>query len=167
MEGRACNRRHVQCSGYSTEYRWINHTAEPRGPQYAEPPVVYDYTHAPCNLETTITFTAPPPTYDSRITQPLFRNFLYSGLRLFYKTQSNTWIQPFLVDMSQESQSIPIMGAAIQSLTSNGGESMPITTMECLDIALKTFRIEIVSRGALLSPASSGSAVYTVPSNDG
>ncbi|RSL73792.1 hypothetical protein CEP54_000066 [Fusarium duplospermum] len=56
--------------------------------------------------------------------------------------------------MSQESQSIPIMGAALQSLISNGGESIPITTMECLDIALKTFRIEVVSRGALLSPGT-------------
>ncbi|KAH7246919.1 hypothetical protein B0J15DRAFT_514879 [Fusarium solani] len=137
----ACNRRHVQCSGYSTEYCWINHAAVPNGPRYAGSTAV-------------ITFTAPPPTYDSRITQPLFRNFLHSGLRLFYKTQPNTWIQPFLVDMSLESQSIPTMGAALQSLISNGDESIPITTMECLDIALKTFRIEIVSRGALLSPGT-------------
>ncbi|RSM08662.1 hypothetical protein CEP52_004548 [Fusarium oligoseptatum] len=136
---------------------WVK---EGRGPQYAEPPVVYDYSHAPCNLETTITFTAPPPTYDSRITQPLLRNFLRSGLRLFYKTQSNTWIQTFLIDMSQESQSIPIMGAALQSLISNGGESMPITTMECLDIALETFRIEIVSRGSLLSPGTICAGVF-------
>ncbi|EEU42066.1 uncharacterized protein NECHADRAFT_96899 [Fusarium vanettenii 77-13-4] len=137
----ACNRQHVQCSGYSTEYRWINHAVVPNGPQYAGRTAV-------------VTLTAPPPTYDSRITQPLFRNFLQSGLRLFYKTQSNTWIQPFLVDMSLESQSIPIMGAALQSLISNGDDSIPITAMECLDIALKTFRLEIVSGGALLSPGT-------------
>lgn len=173
----ACSRRHVQCSGYSTEYRWINHVAVSNGSRYAGSAEVYD---APCNLLPGVTLTAPPPTYDSRITQPLFRNcrqqdnpplhfiepklifraVLHSGLRLFYKTQSNTWIQPFLVDMSLESQSIPIMGAALQSLISNGDENIPITTMECLDIALKTFRLEIVSRGALLSPGTICAGVF-------
>ncbi|KAI8655103.1 Zn(2)-C6 fungal-type domain-containing protein [Fusarium keratoplasticum] len=115
----ACNRRDVQCSGYSTGYRWINHAAVSNGPRYAGSTAVYDYSHTPCNLQPSMAFTAPPPTYDSRITQPLFRNFLHSELRLFYKTQPNIWIQPFLVDMSLESQSIPIMGAPLQSLISN------------------------------------------------
>ncbi|KAI8713384.1 Zn(2)-C6 fungal-type domain-containing protein [Fusarium sp. LHS14.1] len=153
----ACNRRHVQCSGYSTEYRWINHAAVPNGSQYDGSAAD---SQAPCNLQPSVTLTAPPPTYDSRITQPLFRNFLHSGLRLFYKTQSNTWVQPFLVHMSQESQSIPIMGAALQSLISNGDENIPITTMECLDIALKTKRLEIVSRGALLCPGTICAGVF-------
>ena len=135
----ACNRRDVQCSGYSTGYRWINHAAVSNGPRYAGSTAVYDYSHTPCNLQPSMAFTAPPPTYDSRITQPLFRNcrqqddpplrfidptliclpVLHSELRLFYKTQPNIWIQPFLVDMSLESQSIPIMGAPLQSLISN------------------------------------------------
>lgn len=52
------------------------------------------------------------------------------------------------------------MGAALQSLISNGDDSIPITTMECLDIALKTFRLEIVSGGALLSPGTMCAGVF-------
>ncbi|KAM5359175.1 hypothetical protein ACJZ2D_014673 [Fusarium nematophilum] len=77
----ACNRRLVQFSGYSTEYRWMNHAAEPNrhpgqgAPHHPGSAVVYDSSHPPSVLQPSMTLPAPPPMYDSRTTQTLFTNY--------------------------------------------------------------------------------------------
>lgn len=64
------------------------------------------------------------------------------GLRLFCKGYSQSWIQPHFVDMSTKSPSVPILSAAIQ-LYINQGSS--VTALECIGLALRTFRYEVLS----------------------
>ncbi|KAH7215432.1 hypothetical protein DER44DRAFT_654183 [Fusarium oxysporum] len=143
----ACLRRHVECSGYPAIHRWINHAAEASiQPVHAaldnSGPVS---SQLPPAAQSSMMIPASPPMYESRTTQLLFRKFLNSGLMLLYKTQQHSWIQPFFINMSAESQSFAIMSAALQTYIDQGEACPSIPTLECVDIALKTFRLEVAS----------------------
>ncbi|EXK83453.1 hypothetical protein FOQG_12314 [Fusarium oxysporum f. sp. raphani 54005] len=76
------------------------------------------------------------------MTLPLFHQYVNYGLRMFCKGYSQSWIRPFFLDMSTTSPSVPILSAAIQFYI-HQGSSVPV--LECIDLALKTFRYEVVS----------------------
>ncbi|KAF4969425.1 hypothetical protein FSARC_3356 [Fusarium sarcochroum] len=76
--------------------------------------------------------------------------------------------------MSAESQSFPILAAALQTYIDQGDTGPSVPTLECLDIALKTFRLEITLYHEGLPPGTICSgillcAIYLVlvPSPEG
>ncbi|KAI1050956.1 hypothetical protein LB505_013951 [Fusarium chuoi] len=127
-----CKSRGDTCSGYSNSLQWVNYAAESTVSSDAAAHVV----------TSSLALPAPPPMFEMHMTQPLFQQYVNYGLRLFCKGYSQSWIQPHFVDMSTKSPSVPILSAAIQ-LYINQGSS--VTALECIGLALRTFRYEVLS----------------------
>ncbi|QKD48665.2 uncharacterized protein FOBCDRAFT_128794 [Fusarium oxysporum Fo47] len=112
--------------------RWVNYAAVS----------TVSSNPAPQEVTSSLALPAPPPKYETKMTLPLFHQYVNYGLRMFCKGYSQSWIRPFFLDMSTTSPSVPILSAAIQFYI-HQGSSVPV--LECIDLALKTFRYEVVS----------------------
>ncbi|KAM0188781.1 hypothetical protein ACHAPI_010390 [Fusarium lateritium] len=135
----ACRHRGLQCSGYSTKLRWV----EVPGAQEVSSNAVDTQMTAP---------DIPEPVSDLT-TELLFHKFLYNGLTELYNTTTSSWIQPFLMELSAQSKSLPAVSAAIQVYLDGGGGDLPVSSMEFLDVALKTFRAELADSQGTFHPA--------------
>ncbi|EWZ00251.1 hypothetical protein FOYG_00135 [Fusarium oxysporum NRRL 32931] len=127
-----CRSLGYECSGYSNPQRWVNYAAVS----------TVSSNPAPQEVTSSLALPAPPPKYETKMTLPLFHQYVNYGLRMFCKGYSQSWIRPFFLDMSATSPSVPILSAAIQFYI-HQGSSVPV--LECIDLALKTFRYEVVS----------------------
>ncbi|EXL47608.1 hypothetical protein FOCG_11766 [Fusarium oxysporum f. sp. radicis-lycopersici 26381] len=127
-----CRSLGYECSGYSNPQRWVNYAAVS----------TVSSNPAPQEVTSSLALPAPPPKYETKMTLPLFHQYVNYGLRMFCKGYSQSWIRPFFLDMSTTSPSVPILSAAIQFYI-HQGSSVPV--LECIDLALKTFRYEVVS----------------------
>ncbi|EGU75623.1 hypothetical protein FOXB_13857 [Fusarium oxysporum f. sp. conglutinans Fo5176] len=112
--------------------RWVNYAAVS----------TVSSNPTPQEVTSSLALPAPPPKYETQMTLPLFHQYVNYGLRMFCKGYSQSWIRPFFLDMSTTSPSVPILSAAIQFYI-HQGSSVPV--LECIDLALKTFRYEVVS----------------------
>ncbi|KAL5610306.1 hypothetical protein FOVSG1_004987 [Fusarium oxysporum f. sp. vasinfectum] len=136
--------------------RWVNYAAVS----------TVSSNPAPQEVTSSLALPAPPPKYETQMTLPLFHQYVNYGLRMFCKGYSQSWIRPFFLDMSTTSPSVPILSAAIQFYI-HQGSSVPV--LECIDLALKTFRYEVVSyqdtlNAGILSAGALLSEVYSLNS---
>lgn len=74
------------------------------------------------------------------------RSVLKSGLGKLYNAETQSWIRPIFEDMASQSKALRIIGIAIQSYVDDGCDDLSVSSMERLDLALRTFRAELASQ---------------------
>lgn len=84
----------------------------------------------------------------------LFTKFLSSGLRRLYTTEASCWIQPHFEEMALQSPALVRISAAIQAYLDDENETPSVQSMEHVDLALQTFRLELASRHEVMHAAT-------------
>jgi hypothetical protein len=79
---------------------------------------------------------------------------LSSGLRRLYTTEASCWIQPHFEEMALQSPALVRISAAIQAYLDDGNETPSVQSMEHVDLALQTFRLELASRHEVMHAAT-------------
>ncbi|KAF0317825.1 C6 finger domain-containing protein [Colletotrichum asianum] len=161
-----CIRRGLECEGYTKPLRWVNDTTRIHsvdGPETSRP--------TDRGLNTSNVNTPPSSSYRVLNDQPqsrrldddhplpprpdengfdgldnLFETFLKSGLGKLYNAETQSWIRPIFEDMASQSKALRIIGIAIQSYVDDGCDDLSVSSMERLDLALRTFRAELASQ---------------------
>ncbi|KAK1845713.1 C6 finger domain-containing protein [Colletotrichum chrysophilum] len=161
-----CMRRGLECEGYTKPLRWVNDTTSiysVDGPETSRP--------TDRGLDTSNVSTPPSSSYRILNDQPqsrrldddhplpprpdedgldgldnLFETFLKSGLGKLYNAETQSWIRPIFEDMASQSKALRIIGIAIQSYVDDGCDDLSVSSMERLDLALRTFRAELASQ---------------------
>ncbi|CAI0645148.1 unnamed protein product [Colletotrichum noveboracense] len=159
-------RRGLECEGYTEPLRWVNDTTgihSVDGPETSRP--------TDRRLDTSNVNTPPSSSYHVLNDQPqsrsldddhplpprpdedgldgldnLFETFLKSGLGKLYNAETQSWIRPIFEDMASQSKALRIIGIAIQSYVDDGCDDLSVSSMERLDLALRTFRAELASQ---------------------
>ncbi|KAK7414027.1 hypothetical protein QQX98_007059 [Neonectria punicea] len=88
------------------------------------------------------------------IERELFTKFLTSGLRRLYTTEAQCWIQPHFEAMALHSPALVTISAAIQAYLDDGQDGPSVSSMEHVDLALQTFRLELARREGAMHAAT-------------
>ncbi|KAF7548124.1 hypothetical protein G7Z17_g7275 [Cylindrodendrum hubeiense] len=79
---------------------------------------------------------------------------LNSGLRRLYTTETTCWIQPHFEAMALQSPALVRISAAIQAYLDDGQDGPSVQSMEHVDLALQTFRLELASHRETMHAAT-------------
>ncbi|KAK7427805.1 hypothetical protein QQZ08_005743 [Neonectria magnoliae] len=88
------------------------------------------------------------------VERELFTKFLTSGLRRLYSTEAQCWIQPHFEAMALHSPALVTISAAIQAYLDDGQDGPSVSSMEHVDLALQTFRLELARREGAMHAAT-------------
>lgn len=125
-------------------------TPSPVRPTYHRPPVRALAWNGSC-----LQSVGPPCPAKCRYRTPAKPVLvLSSGLRRLYTTEASCWIQPHFEEMALQSPALVRISAAIQAYLDDGNETPSVQSMEHVDLALQTFRLELASRHEAMHAAT-------------